>query len=319
MFDWIQFLRSRGIEYVERGPNVARGNVNIHCPWCGSADPSHHLGIAIDGSGWGCWRSSAHRGIKPHRLIVALIRCNYEEAAAIAAGTPEIATDLVGRVTALLSENSMSEPRSGRKEPSEFRAFSARYSAKPFVGYMRARGFSKSDLFDFCDRYEIRFSTLGEFKGRIIFLVREKGKLVNWTGRTIYSDETIRYKTLADKDDPITNRLLWYDKMRKERYETLVIAEGPFDALKVNYLANRYGVFATCLFTSSISESQVSLISSVSGRFKRKFILLDSTALSNALDVEAKLSPYGFKLRTLPEGVKDPGDLDRKNASFLRS
>ena len=32
-FDWRTLLLQRRIHFIERGPNVKRGEINIRCPW----------------------------------------------------------------------------------------------------------------------------------------------------------------------------------------------------------------------------------------------------------------------------------------------
>ena len=51
MFDWISFLDKHGIEYSTRGPSTSRGNVYVHCSFCGQADQGKHLGISLEGKG----------------------------------------------------------------------------------------------------------------------------------------------------------------------------------------------------------------------------------------------------------------------------
>ena len=80
MFDWVEFLQKHNIEYVTQGSNVAHGNVNIKCPMCGPRDPSHHMGIAIDGAGWSCWRNPQHRGRSPVYLVALLAHVSVTRA-----------------------------------------------------------------------------------------------------------------------------------------------------------------------------------------------------------------------------------------------
>src|ERR1044071_2686938 len=91
--DWFQFLRQNNIPYTTTGPNASRGRVNIKCPFCGSADPSEHMGISIRGSGWSCWRNDSHRGVDNARLVAQLLRCSQAEAKRIVGGSAALPTD----------------------------------------------------------------------------------------------------------------------------------------------------------------------------------------------------------------------------------
>lgn len=82
-FNLAEFVMSRNIPYADKGANVQRGFITIHCPLCGERDPGLHMGIALDGHFWGCWRDAAHRGRRPARLVQALLRCSWQEAVAL--------------------------------------------------------------------------------------------------------------------------------------------------------------------------------------------------------------------------------------------
>src|SRR5229473_242641 len=82
MFNWLQFLQSYNIQYIDKGSYVSKGNVNICCPFC-DYDEKYYLGISLDNKGYGCWWSSSHRGKNPVRLVQALLKCSYQEAARI--------------------------------------------------------------------------------------------------------------------------------------------------------------------------------------------------------------------------------------------
>jgi hypothetical protein len=64
--DWRQLLTDNRVPFIERGPNVKRGEINIRCPFCGSADPSYHMGLNLDSGWWSCWRNKdQHSGKSP--------------------------------------------------------------------------------------------------------------------------------------------------------------------------------------------------------------------------------------------------------------
>ena len=75
-----QMLTRYNIEFVESGPNVAKGNVNVQCPWCGVEDHSYHLGINLAKGMWGCWRNKQHRGRALYKLLSKLTGLSYQEA-----------------------------------------------------------------------------------------------------------------------------------------------------------------------------------------------------------------------------------------------
>src|ERR1700678_739755 len=103
MFDWVAFLSSRNIHYETRGPNVAHGNVTVHCPFCGPADSSTHMSISIEGHGWRCWRNHSHKGKNPVRLVQAILGCSWEVANATVGNSSYIPSDFLSNVNAKLA------------------------------------------------------------------------------------------------------------------------------------------------------------------------------------------------------------------------
>jgi hypothetical protein len=193
-------------------------------------------------------------------------------------------------------------------------------SCKHFVAYLRgeSRGFTRKQISTMSDDYGLRYCKEGRFRGRIIFPVWFEGKLVTWTGRSIYADAELRYKTLEARSDdpkatvaagPITDYLLWFDQLKEnaERNRTLVLCEGPFDSLKVSILGRRFGIDSTCFTTATPSGRQIQLVAELADVYKHRFLLLDRGTLGNAIRTASAFSALRFKVLTLPPSIKDPG------------
>lgn len=314
-FDWLKFLQRHRIEYVTTGANVASDNVNIPCPFCGSGDPSYHLGISLSGHGWGCWRSRAHRGKDPARLIAALLQISLAQARnMIGAGAPNVADASVqDRVQSLM------QPIPPQTEhvlafPPEIKLLDWSYQ-KPamFFDYLYGRGYTKAQAVEACRKFYLRYAMTGEFAYRIIFPIRnDAGELVSWTGRAIAPDQEVRYKTLSTHRGsllargPITDYLLREHKLSGDR--TLVVCEGPFDALRVETVCAQDGVNATCLFTKTASEQQVAKLAELAKYYKQKFLLLDADAELSSLAEHERLRVHGFQNLRLPITFKDPAE-----------
>src|SRR6516162_5304184 len=104
MFSWEHFLDSRGIPYQTSGRNVARGNIVLHCPFCGSADESFHMEISVTGKGWRCFRRPGeHKGRNPTRLVQAILGCSFHNAALITGQSVYLPGDFMERVKAQLT------------------------------------------------------------------------------------------------------------------------------------------------------------------------------------------------------------------------
>ena len=92
--------------------------------------------------------------------------------------------------------------------------------------------------------------------------------------------------------------------------ETLVLVEGPVDALKLDVLG-RPSVRAVGLMGVVLSPGKRDLVVRLVERFDRVCVLLDADAMAVALRLKAELGFLNRQvtLGALPEGVKDPGDL----------
>ncbi len=332
-FDFVTFLDKHSIEYVLRGPNVARGNINISCPFCGHADNSHHLGISLDSGAWGCWRQNDHRGRRPQRLIMALLGCSYGEANALA-GTPlPVAEGFDSFVTALdwNAKAKGQEEASKRRAidlPDEFEPITDSRFHRQFVNYLIGkRGFRKKEIEKLVRQYDLRCCLTGEWKGRVIFPVHNDfGDVVTWTGRSITSTSLIRYKTLSHDTEKggdiiatenIKHLLYQYSDLMRTGGRSLFITEGPFDALKTDFYMRSYGSRSSCLFGTAFSQEQIWLMYPLAECFDRLVILVDDGAQHVGMDLMSRLSSLNPQLQFLPDGVEDPGAMTKKQAIQL--
>jgi hypothetical protein len=322
-FNWVQFLESNHVHFVTSGPNVSRGHVAIHCPFCGAQDPSQHMSLNLKHGGWNCWRNDNHSGKSPAYLVQAILSCSRERAQAIVGEGVFLPDDFLGTVRGLVAP----QQEAVRKPivlPEEFKSFGTRKpSSRRFEQYLLGRDFTLRQIDRMTRRYGLRYCTSGKFKGRIIFPVTFEGKLMTYTGRTIYPDVELRYKTLSYDPEleevpavgPISDYLLFYDKLmaNKADADTLVLCEGPFDALKVNVIGRPYGVAATCFFTSSPSQAQIDLVGDLVPVYKRRYLMLDHGTLATALRTQMDMSTLINRVLTLPKHIDDPGLLTERS------
>jgi hypothetical protein len=313
-FHWVPFLDAHGVNYVTTGKNVGKGYVAIKCPFCGSSDPSEHMTVSISGTGWKCWRNHEHRGAKPHRLIIALTGMSSSAVNALVGNdSPAIARDFASYVRDQLADrNEVQAPLAEIEMPSAFRKFDDyrnRFTprlAKPYVSYLKRRGFTPEQVAP----YGLMYATRGEWVGRVIFPIRNRsGKLVAFTGRAI-GKSTLRYKT---SEVDINRVLLFEDQLfaidgRKPK-RMLVVTEGPFDALKVSVLGKEHGIVGTCVFTSSPSPDQTATLRWMTARFDRIVALFDRENEQASFRLAGAIPSVAVKL--LSDRFDDPGELAR--------
>jgi hypothetical protein len=322
-FDWMRFLESNSVHHQTTGPNVSRGFVVVRCPMCGSEDHGEHMSINLKSGGWRCFRRpDSHRGGNPAGLVAALLGINAESARAIVGTNVHIPDDVLGTVRGLLGPTVHKDP-ARIAMPAEFKPIRYQRSAKRFRDYLKgpSRNFTDKEIDRLTDEYGLRYCTQGKFRGRIIFPVWDHGKLVSYTGRTIYPDQELRYLTLstdAEKDDPpawgpINDYLLFYDQLveNADDCDTLILCEGPFDALKVSVLGRPYGIEATCFFTATPSQAQIYKLHDLVPVYRNRYLMLDAGTLAAALRTQFDMEALQCTVLTLPKNTKDPGLLTR--------
>lgn len=312
--DWVGFLTEHAIPYVTRGPNTKRGEVSVKCPYCGEDDPSEHMGVSLTTENWGCLRSTTHRGHAPHTLIQALLGCTFPQAKLLASAHNSPDPNSLDSALALLTLTSEA-PRAVTGPltlPIECQPIKATGSTARFWRYLAHRHFD--DVGDLVSRYRLRCCLTGPHKDRVIIPLFQGGQLVGWTGRAI--QHTINAPRYLSSGEAVKRMVFNEDDLR-EGGKALFITEGPFDALKIDYYGEPMKVRATCIFGISMTMDQICTLAQLRRCFKKVVILLDKGAVEAAFAASDWLQAPNVVIGSLPEGLKDPGDLRREEVEQL--
>jgi 5S rRNA maturation endonuclease (ribonuclease M5) len=142
---------------------------------------------------------------------------------------------------------------------------------------------------------------------RILFPIAEAGELVNWTARRLDKSDDQRYRNYPGVS--AKNQVFPFDYVAKMRPSTVVVVEGPYDALR---LVN-YGIPALAILgTKNWDINKVGLISRV-GFVGRIILALDNDTggqgarLKIALDLKQTFEVDHF----IPPPERDPGDMSK--------
>ena len=322
-FDWQDFLDRRGIEYAERGKSTAKNNIYVHCPFCGDSDTGHHMGISLDGKGWGCWREQQHRGRNPTKLVQALLGISWQEAQGITGSTgraPASAT-LLGAVRTALGMDKPSQAES-KTELTLLKQFLPLRTNKPspHLSYMRKRKFSDEEIEWLTKRFKLHVSWVAHphWAWRIIIPVYDMRKrLVTWTGRAV-GETKLRYRSLSSDPEkqkkgeplalgPISDYFLDGRRAAKGG-RFLVLCEGPFDCMRLALEAGEFDARVTCFFGKAISPAQLDTLARIRDRYDAVFLLLDAAEKASAMRMASNLTALQVKPFYL-EGKKDPGEM----------
>lgn len=321
-FDWVQLFQKKRVHFVERGANVKRGEVNIKCPWCGTADPSEHMGINLTTGWYSCWRNKRqHSGKSPLRLIMKLLRVSYEQARELAGlgddyvdpeGFDALAARLMGRTET--KEADVKAKREHLEFDKHFLDITSRPLTARWWNYIYSRGFDDADIPALCAQYQLRAARDGHYALRLIIPYFLEGQLVTWTGRAIARAE-IRYKDLPIDLSvlPPKETLYNHDCINEPGGKVLVLVEGPLDALKLDYYGKRFGVRAVGLSTNSITESQMFMLEVAAAKFERVVVMQDNktgfgTVDSMRLKGELSFLP-NLEVVQVPYRRGDPGEM----------
>lgn len=324
-FDWRRLLTEQRIPFIESGANVKRGELAIQCPFCGSADPSKHMGLNLETGWWSCWRNrSMHSGKSPVRLIMRLLRVPYGRAREIAGlGDDYVDPEGFDAVMArFMGRNPDVRPEQIDRRFLEFdEGFTPITDAirtRRYWNYLYGRGFTGSsdagnDIELLCKLYKLRAGMRGPWVDRLVIPYFQDGKLVTWTARAI-TPATIRYRDLDLETSLLAPKetLFNHDCMAGGG-KALVIQEGPIDALKIDFYGQPYGVRSVALSTNSIQEAQTYLLQGAVDRFERVIVMMDNATKLGIIDsMRMKQQLFFLKnvsIEPVPYGVKDGGAL----------
>lgn len=323
MINWPKILDANSIEYVDSGPSTAKNNIYVHCPMCGEADQGYHMGVSTRGRGWGCWRNSNHRGKSPVKLLAALLNVSYDQATTLLGNQGVVVTsddDVSAKLKLMLKSNREEVQVQKLLFPKDIK----RLVRKPAVGmpimfkkYLAQRGYIRLDANSAAKQYGLRYALTGLFKYRLVFPVYTAQGLTTWTGRSIVPDREPRYLTLtADPevagDGPCAKTTI-KDCLFNERLlsnttgSALIVCEGPFDAMRIDYSGRPYGVYSTALFGKAISPAQIEKLAIIGENYKHKLFLLDPDAEMDRFAMWDKLSALGFRIAKIDSEWEDPG------------
>ena len=316
--DWVKLFEDNHIEYVTNSPNVKKGNINIRCPWCGEDDPSQHLGISLNGQGYGCWRNAAHRGKNASFLIRAILGCSYSQAQHIENQYSKSDPDVFTMFTInYMVDGSVEEIDHTKKEqaaipsplemPPEFKPI---LEQGRFFDYLKNRGFDAP--YWVARAYNLKCCNTGRWKDRIIIPIYQNGKLVAWTGRALQNPIVApRYLSTGDA---IKTALFNEDRIRKGG-KYLFITEGPFDAMKIDYYGYPMYAAATAVFGTSVTMTQISILREVAAKYQKVILLFDADATETTFNMSDWI-PEAI-IGNLPFDVKDPGELSKSQVQQL--
>lgn len=214
--DWRGLLTELGVDWIDRGPNVGRGHINIQCPNC--SDPSKHLGISESGEGFHCFICKYGGRARGYGwLLKKLAPDRSHEQLEWLLNSYEI------RYTQITAPPM--PPAVNRHLLEQWVQFCQADHSNTCCDYLYRRGFADPKYI--CRQYNLRFAPTGYWSGRLLFPITDlDSKTVAWTGRALLRRLGERYKM-----PPACPPGLIYHPTTTRA--VAIIVEGPIDALKI--------------------------------------------------------------------------------------
>jgi hypothetical protein len=327
-FQWERLLVEHRIPYITSGANVKRGEISVRCPFCGSADPSMHMGLNLENGFWSCWRNRGeHSGKSPIRLIMRLLNVPYGRAREIAGlGDDYIDPEGFDAVAArVLHRNQDKRPEQINRRFLDLDRSFVTITSKPrtlkFWNYLYQRGFNGEsdagrDVDVLVDLYNLHAGTNYRWGDRIVLPYYQDGDLVTWTARAV-GPSTMRYKDLSiDESLLAPKETLYNHDCIATGGKVLVVVEGPFDALKLDFYGQPWGVRAVALSTNSVTDAQAFLLQSAVDKFSEVVVMMDNASTLGVVDSMRMKQALHFlmnvRIAPVPFGAKDAGELTPK-------
>ncbi len=316
-FEWSRFVDTHGIDF---DAGVAKNNIHVDCPFCEDGAGKRHMGLHLGSPAWGCFKSGSHRGKMAAKLVAALLRCPWAEARAIVDDQDWVSDDF-SKMRERLAAMGVRSGTENRLRPYAlpddlFPLLESSRQCDPFFRYLAGRGLPPQ----VAKMYNLYGASTGEYRWRVVAPFMVKGTIVAATGRHIGRAKQRYHTQPADATD---KTVFNYDMAASLDCEdaTLVLVEGPFDAMVLDWLFESLGLPASAIALAGLGygPDKRAPILELAKMYKRVIVLLDRGAEAEAMRVTDDLKAAGApaRMRFVPHGVKDPGEYVAAHAHAL--
>ena len=273
------------------------GWVSLPCPFCKGGRDGNHLGYSPKYKVFTCWRCGRHT---VGEVLAALL------------GKPK--RDAVQYALERYPADAFSALREQKtyERPYELELIGSKTPDEVHVRYLNSRHIDTDWL---VDRYDARFTKEHKtHRWRVILPIWHTNRYVSYVGRDVTGEASHRYLTCFPENEVYDIKLCLFG-MQRAIGDTVIVVEGPFDALRI-------GEGAIATLGSGWKNEQARLIGT---RFRRSYILFD--AEKDAIIRARKLAQAcmmfnnGHKSSVITlsgEQGKDPGELPEETLVKLR-
>lgn len=286
-----------------------RRNTQSLVTTCLLCNKPKHLYIYLSNGFGKCMRCNAT--YSPESIVSIIKNCSYAEAKKILFDLEYIPKAENRKTIPKLFDKNSNKPADSPAVnitlPMNFFKLSERYDFKEAWQYLKDRGIEK----DIIEKYDLRYSP--EMQRVIIPVYNQENACIGWQGRDITGESELPY--LSPIGFNRAKLLLGYEKI-SDKFDYLILSEGPFDFLKLAILRN-----TVCSFGKNVTERQLGLIQELT-YIKKVYIALDPDACDLFDRIAHNLEPnQQVYLMLPPDNKKDFGECttDEILKSFLNA
>lgn len=291
--DLLSEFRRRGIDTAVPGdPHYRQGWINVPCPWCHGT--KKHLGITESGSRASCYKCGSKH---PGRVLNRLLGWTTEQ-------------------IVLFGKERLFDSETWKQDEMQWGEYLPPKGLQPLTmkdrTYLVSRGWSM-DKIDYCvETYGLQ--STGPFSGLpagiFIPIKNEKGIPISWTVRFREADGP-RYHTAksSEKVMPEKHFLFGEHLLRQHGINSIIVCEGPFDAMSV-------GIGAVATFGLAYTVQQISRIL----QYPRRIVCFDSESRATVVARQLcnDLAAFSGHTELVTLDAKDPGQASTEELAELR-
>jgi DNA primase len=233
------------------------------------------------------------------KFVMHFERCTFRQAMTIVqkyASDEPVSGSMLGVAARLSQRKKVAVQHPLVELPEGFR----KIERTTYPRYLQERGLPLKDAI----KFDMGYCLSGRYANRLVIPVYFENRLVSWVGRAMWkvpkNAEGMRGKKVVNAPGTSMGRFLFnYD--RAKNASTLVITEGPFDAIAM-------GDCAVALFGTHLSHEQYGLLLKTKARKVVVLLDPDDAGRSASTKIVERLRPM-FDEVSAPEIATDPDEL----------
>ena len=310
-FDIHQFLDENDITYEMGGDNIGVDWIGIS-PCINCEDEDFHFGMNINTKTTHCWKCGSGADLNLIGFVAKVKQISYKKAKEfiIEETMVDEESNLEDRILEILGSDERTTTSIVKEEEIKLEGcVDLTYKLVKKHEYLNRffieRKLTRNHIFE----YDLKLGVSGRLKGKIIFPIFHKKRLVAYQARSLFESNYVI-------TGPAHSYLLKIEEIPKN--SKIIIVEGFLDRIRIEdfvckFYKNKY--YTTTPFSKILSDLQVSLLNKL--KPKESIYMLDNDAWFDYKKTCDKLNhPSSFVV--LPKN-KDPGSMDEKeNLKFFK-